>query len=151
MHCIVFAVFWGLSVLGATLIVTKGRIFAPVRRLARRRNANGLGAETELSRFLGCPLCMGFWVGVMFFAMGFGVVTFHDHSGLIGLVAVGLVHGAAAACVARLGAELSEILQQLSYAMSQWTWAQATRAQAPSPGEFPPSNTHQSEEETPAP
>ncbi len=51
-------VVWVGSV-GATLVVSTGRIFRPLREaLARRPSTRWLGA------LLACSLCLGFWVGV---------------------------------------------------------------------------------------
>lgn len=47
-----------LAVVGATIILTQGRVVRPLRRLADR-------AGTGVGKFVRCPLCVGFWVGVV--------------------------------------------------------------------------------------
>ena len=48
-----------LGNVGVTLIVTSGKVFAPVRRaLAESRWSRPLGA------LLSCSLCLGWWVGL---------------------------------------------------------------------------------------
>jgi len=45
---------WALTVVGLTTIITQSKLFAPIRR--GFENLTG-------SKFLCCPMCMGFWVG----------------------------------------------------------------------------------------
>lgn len=70
-----------LTGFGVTTIITKSEIFSPIRETL------DTGHNTLKSNFfgflIGCPLCVGFWVGVfqslMFFSPvfeGFGLETF---------------------------------------------------------------------------
>lgn len=45
---------WALTVVGLTTIITQSSLFAPLRQ--------GFQWLTG-SKFLGCPMCVGFWVG----------------------------------------------------------------------------------------
>jgi hypothetical protein len=45
---------WALVVFGLTTIITQSKLFAPIRRGFK----NGTG-----SKFIECPMCVGFWVG----------------------------------------------------------------------------------------
>jgi hypothetical protein len=44
------AFFWAVFTSGVTIVVTTSRLAGPLRRLA--------------PKFLGCPMCVGFWVGI---------------------------------------------------------------------------------------
>jgi hypothetical protein len=46
---------WALAVVGLTTIITQSKLFAPIRRVFENRTG---------SKFLCCPMCMGFWVGL---------------------------------------------------------------------------------------
>jgi hypothetical protein len=54
---------WALTVVGLTTIITQSRLFAPIRRAVEFK----IG-----SKFLYCPMCIGFWVGLglSFFQFG---------------------------------------------------------------------------------
>lgn len=54
---------WALIVYGVTLIVTEGKLFAPVRALAERRSP-------WAGTLLGCPMCFGWWVGALVSLLG---------------------------------------------------------------------------------
>ena len=45
---------WALTVVGLTTIITQSSLFAPLRQGFQRLTG---------SKFLGCPMCVGFWVG----------------------------------------------------------------------------------------
>jgi hypothetical protein len=47
---------WLLIVYGTTLAITGAKVTAPIRRLFSR--------SPELARFISCPMCVGFWVGL---------------------------------------------------------------------------------------
>ena len=112
---------WLLAVAGATHVITKGRVFAPLRRLAKLGRAEG----TELSRVLGCPLCVGFWVGLFVESAGFRVLSTHSLLGgnpgpnLLTAAVLDMAHGAAAALASRLASGLVELMEQLTYSLAQ--------------------------------
>jgi hypothetical protein len=75
---------WALVVYGLTLVVTTSWIFAPLRALAGRSR---IGAA-----FIGCPMCVGWWVGVLV-AVALPELAPVRH-GTIGVLACGF-HGSA--------------------------------------------------------
>ena len=130
-------VAWCLAVAGIAHILTRGRIFAPLRRWATL----GRGEGTELSRFLGCPLCVGFWVGLALEVGGLRVVSPHsllggDLSAPFAGALADVAHGALGAFVGRLSADLLEFVQHATYAIGQWGDAQ--RSRRPPPFDAPP-------------
>lgn len=58
--------YWALAVFGFTTIVTQSSLLAWVRRLFRRATR---------SRFLECPMCVGFWAGVLSSILGWTPVA----------------------------------------------------------------------------
>ena len=52
-------IVWALFVFGVTLIVTGSTASAPLRRWITRDVSKTLGS------FLSCPMCIGFWVGLI--------------------------------------------------------------------------------------
>lgn len=57
---------WALTVVGLTTIITQSKLFAPIRR--------GFEDLTR-SKFLCCPMCMGFWVGFGLSIIGLSSAT----------------------------------------------------------------------------
>jgi len=51
--------FFILSCLGATFIINISYIFKPIREKATK-------LSPKLGKLLKCPMCMGFWVGLLF-------------------------------------------------------------------------------------
>lgn len=58
---------WFLGADGLTIILTQSRLFRFVRDAERCKGPDG--NRNELGKFLHCPMCMGFWVGVLFFLL----------------------------------------------------------------------------------
>lgn len=57
---------WALAVVGLTTIITQSKLFAPIRR----------GFESRIrSKFLSCPMCVGFWVGFGLSFIGLGCAS----------------------------------------------------------------------------
>lgn len=54
---------WALAVIGLTTIITQSKLFAPVRQVFEL---------AVRSRFLHCPMCVGFWVGLGLSLLHFG-------------------------------------------------------------------------------
>jgi hypothetical protein len=129
-------VFWVLVLAGVSRIVTHGRIFLPLRRLATLGRPQG----TEASRFLSCPLCVGFWIGVVLFEAGFALLETSSHD-LLSRFLLPFLHGSAASCVAIVFQEVSEILQQVAYAVGQFGLSLDTPPPADSPSSPPPSSS----------
>lgn len=101
---------WALAVYGLTLIITGSRIMEPLRRLGRK-------ASDLLGYFLGCPMCMGFWISALLSLAGLPLFTRCDSGSLLVNVASAALafslNGAAGAALswtahvvlAKLGAE----------------------------------------------
>jgi len=51
-------IIWTLISFGITLSVTRGRILEPLRQKAMKLNE-------KLGQLLHCPMCFGFWVGIL--------------------------------------------------------------------------------------
>ena len=51
-------IYFILGSIGITFIVTLSYIFKPIRDYATRINKH-------LGKLLKCPMCMGFWIGIM--------------------------------------------------------------------------------------
>jgi len=62
-----FLMTWSLALYGAVLIVTGSRIAEPLRR-------RGKALSPLLGYFLGCPMCMGFWVAAALSLLGLSLV-----------------------------------------------------------------------------
>lgn len=58
--------YWILAVLGTTTIVTQSLLLARVRQLFERVTG---------SRFLYCPMCVGFWIWILGSLIGLTPVT----------------------------------------------------------------------------
>lgn len=61
--------FWALTALGWTWIVNRSFFFAWLRRLLPKPD----GEAPFFGVLVRCPQCLGFWVGVSLFALGFDV------------------------------------------------------------------------------
>lgn len=51
-----------LSCLGATFIINISYIFKPIREKVAKKSV-------ALGKLLKCPMCMGFWIGILFRAL----------------------------------------------------------------------------------
>jgi hypothetical protein len=57
---------WLLVTFGVTIVITKSRIGAPLRRRFPIRTTDGSGPDDKrvtLAHLLRCPMCTGWWVG----------------------------------------------------------------------------------------
>jgi len=54
---------WVLAIVGLTTIITQSKLFASIRRVLESRTG---------SKFLYCPMCVGFWVGLVLSLFQFG-------------------------------------------------------------------------------
>lgn len=96
---------WVLAVYGVVLVVTGSKICEPLRRLGKR-------LHPTLGYLLGCPMCMGVWIGVLAALSGLPLLTRWD-DGAFGILAWLIANGAAGSAaswvlhvaLAALGAE----------------------------------------------
>lgn len=59
---------WLMMIDGTTVIITQSRIFRPLREMRVFQDASG--QKNWAGKFLCCPMCIGFWVGVLSVVLG---------------------------------------------------------------------------------
>lgn len=80
--------FWCLGCIGITLIITSGKVFAPLRKFLLSFK-NGINPMKWLGLLLSCPMCTGWWVGFLwsYFFLGAQLLGAVLVGGLISLMA----------------------------------------------------------------
>ncbi len=67
MEFLAYSIVWCLAVFGATNILTVGAIFAPLRNFLQfKRKTQTLRKWKLPGKLFNCPMCIGFWIGVLF-------------------------------------------------------------------------------------
>jgi hypothetical protein len=63
----IFLLVWMLVSYGATMIVAESKIMSPLR--------GHFHCESTMGRFVRCPMCVGFWIGVLLSLSHFGLTA----------------------------------------------------------------------------
>ena len=103
---------WALLVYGVTLIVTEGKLFAPLRDFVARRSP-------WAGTLLGCPMCFGWWVGAFVSVLGWSPSAVAGPA-IWPLPLRALVDGAASSAVGWALSALVATVLEVRYALETW-------------------------------
>ena len=110
MDLIALMIFFGVSLVGCTLIISDSKLMAPLRDWIRNKNVPFIFGH-KLVDMMECPQCCGTWVGIFGFWVAFPFIPIHwTYWQMIMLFPVCILSGAACSVLAVLTRALQDWL-----------------------------------------